>query len=324
MAIGLSLLFASCTLAVEVTIPEVPSYIWYHGCGPTAGGMVIGYWDAHGYEALIPGTNDWSSNNQAVKDMIASPGHIRDYVPTPDRVPTDNDPFHVDDCVADFNRCSRDPNEHGYSLFSKQDDGTSGYAAFRGYDLASGYSLAFFNDTFWGQFVSEIDAGRPVELLTDSNADGLTDHFVTAIGYDDAEDARRYACYNTWTHNVHWYDFARVGLGATYGIYGGAFFDPGPPPGDSNGDGVISGSDLAIWQQNYDPLAVNNNTFSMGDWNCDGRIDGGDLSIWQEAYSPVEGSPASVENVVLAEPGSLSLLVLGVLLPILRGRRRRS
>ena len=27
-------------------IPDVPSYIWHHGCGPTAAGMIIGYWNA--------------------------------------------------------------------------------------------------------------------------------------------------------------------------------------------------------------------------------------------------------------------------------------
>jgi hypothetical protein len=43
--------------------------------------------------------------------------------------------------------------------------------------------------------------------------------------------------------------------------------------GDADGDWLVDSSDLAIWQQNYDPLGLNDNTFAMGDWNCDGFID---------------------------------------------------
>jgi len=51
---------------------------------------------------------------------------------------------------------------------------------------------------------------------------------------------------------------------------------------------LSSGADLAIWQQNYDPLGVNQNTFEMGDWNLDGKIDGTDLAVWQQNYNPLE------------------------------------
>jgi hypothetical protein len=34
--------------AAIVEITGVPNYSYYEGCGPTAGGMIIGYWDAHG------------------------------------------------------------------------------------------------------------------------------------------------------------------------------------------------------------------------------------------------------------------------------------
>ena len=46
--------FGTSVPADVVTISDVPSYKWYHGCGPTAAGMIIGYWDAHGYDNLIP------------------------------------------------------------------------------------------------------------------------------------------------------------------------------------------------------------------------------------------------------------------------------
>ena len=38
-----------------VLIPNVPSYLWHRGCGPTCLGMVVGYYDNLGYQDLIPG-----------------------------------------------------------------------------------------------------------------------------------------------------------------------------------------------------------------------------------------------------------------------------
>jgi len=164
-------------------LADVPSYIWYHGCGPTAIGMIIGYWDAHGFGNLIPGSNDWDANRQAIKDAIASPGHIYDYVPTPDRVPTPEDPYHADDCIADFCGCSRNPLEHGWSCFSKQDDGFRDYAEYCGY--AGSIAQNVYYSSLWDSFVAAIDAGEPVEFLVDTDGSGGTDHFIAAIGYDD-------------------------------------------------------------------------------------------------------------------------------------------
>ncbi len=33
----------------------MPAYLWYRGCTPTAGGMIIGYWDGNGYPDLVEG-----------------------------------------------------------------------------------------------------------------------------------------------------------------------------------------------------------------------------------------------------------------------------
>jgi len=37
-------------------IGGVPSYIWHHGCGPTAAGMVLGFWDGFAFPNLISGS----------------------------------------------------------------------------------------------------------------------------------------------------------------------------------------------------------------------------------------------------------------------------
>ena len=62
---------------------------------------------------------------------------------------------------------------------------------------------------------------------------------------------------------------------------------------DINHDGIVNNTDLVIWQQNYDPLPVNNNTHEMGDVNNDGRIDSADLAIWQREYGNICGSSTS-------------------------------
>jgi hypothetical protein len=57
---------------------------------------------------------------------------------------------------------------------------------------------------------------------------------------------------------------------------------------DANGDRKVDGGELAIWQQNYDPLGLNpGNGPARGDWNGDGKIDGGDLALWQQNYNPI-------------------------------------
>lgn len=62
-------LFASGTvIASENVLSGVPGYPWYHGSGPTSGMMLSGYWDANGFPQLIPGSNDWSSNQSDSKD----------------------------------------------------------------------------------------------------------------------------------------------------------------------------------------------------------------------------------------------------------------
>ena len=209
-------------------ISGVPSYEWYHGCGPTAAGMIIGYWDAHGFPKLIPGSNDWNANRQVVEDMIASPGHIRDYVPSPDRVPTPDDPYHDDDCVADFGGCSRNPLLYGWSSFADQKWGLRRYAEYRGYD--GSYAFDRYFSFVWDTFLDEIDAGRPVEFLVDTDGSGGTDHFVTVVGYDQTPGDLKYACYTTWDHTRRWFPYQEMASGRLWGVYAATFFHPVPEP----------------------------------------------------------------------------------------------
>ena len=220
---------ADTTAANIHMIPEVPAYIWYHGCGPTSTGMIIGYWDAHGFDNLIVGGNDWTANLANVQNMIASPGHIRDYVPTPDRTPTLADPYHADDCLADFVGCSRDPLDHGWSYLDQQSPGMFKYVTYRGYDgWEASYTSGLANA--WQALVQEVNAYRPAQLMVDSNGDGALDHFVTAIGYDDTPGANRYAFLNTWDSQVHWAGWHKEQAGNPWGVYAISMLDPVPEP----------------------------------------------------------------------------------------------
>jgi hypothetical protein len=227
-----AMLCALVTAALaDVTIPGVPFYPWYRGCGPTAGGMIVGYWDSSGFGNLIPGSNDWSTNQAAIETMIASPDHIVDYWGA-DRVPPP--PLHADDCVADFMHASRGPYADGYSPFSMQDNGLAGYAEYCGYLGSTALNTTYdendswADDTYWNAFLAEINAGRPVELYTDSDADGNPDHFVTAYGYD--AQAKQYICHNPSSPGEKRYDFARAAPGQAFGLRGSTSFIPVPEP----------------------------------------------------------------------------------------------
>lgn len=228
----------------QTIISGVPTYLWRHGCGPTAAGMVIGYWDGHGYDGFISG--DASTQTYLVNQAIASGGnqsnpnppgserHYEDYARPQDSPPnmkpddyiTQSRIPHLDNCLADFMDTSKSTREnyYGWSWFSDVDDSLSDYVK----SINPNYNVIAYNliwgELTWENFCREIDENRPVVLLVDTNGDGGTDHFVTAIGHDDSHN---YACYNTWDKNIHWYDFSKISSGNTWGIYGATFFTIG-------------------------------------------------------------------------------------------------
>ena len=70
----------------------------------------------------------------------------------------------------------------------------------------------------WSDFTNEIDNGRPVLVNVDADGDGLAEHMATAVGYDD--NTMEYAIYNTWDHDLHWYNWHEESGFDPYGIYG--------------------------------------------------------------------------------------------------------
>lgn len=217
----------------QILIPGVPAYYWHHGCGPTALGMVIGYYDGQGFPELVPGSA--ATQTAEVDAMIANDGgqpdcdladgdHYQDYsCPLdyvggpilPDRSQTGG--AHTNNCVADFMKTSWS-SLYNYYGWSYDDDVT---AAFRRYvryvsDYEPASFLYWFSYFSWDSYKTEIDAGRPLVLLVDSDGDGTEDHFVTAIGYDDT--AMEFAIYDTWDLNVHWYEWKAPVAGDPWGV----------------------------------------------------------------------------------------------------------
>jgi hypothetical protein len=234
-------------------IPHVPRYLWHHGCGPTAVGMIAGYWDWYGYPDLVDG--DAFQQTPAVDAMIASDSenescsyeaedHFRSYA-----CPLDNFAYimpdkselggaHESNCIADFMHTSwsADMLPYGWSYFEM--DGN----AFRDYVLSI-YPEAnpviqsyYFSDYSWEQFRDEMDNRRPVCLLVDTDGDALTDHFVTAVGYDNSRT--EYACYDTWDRDVHWYKWRGMGPEAEWGVFGITTFALDVVCVDSDNDGL--------------------------------------------------------------------------------------
>jgi hypothetical protein len=211
-----------------IEISGVPNYVWYEGCGPTAEGMIIGYWDSHGCSNLIPGSNDWSTNQQAIKDIIASPEHFTDYVgygAGKDRLDVypAGAPYHADNSLADFAWSSRGMVlADSQSFENKQVSGLVEYAKLKGYSAASGWWEYY--GSLWNDLVSEINAGHPAEFCVAHDTSGNADHFVTVIGYDDTPGAYRYEFYDTWGNPAQWADFAYLAAGKQWSIQSGTFF----------------------------------------------------------------------------------------------------
>ncbi|MBD3218033.1 MAG: hypothetical protein GF310_07120 [candidate division Zixibacteria bacterium] len=225
----------------QVVIEGVPAYIWQHGCGPTAAGMLIGYWDMHGKSQLVAG--DSYSQTAAVNTMMASDNgifscgatsyadHYRSYsCPRDDSGPIQPDKSetggaHASECLGDFMHTSwsSDYNRYGWSYFNKVDDAMIEYTGFIYPEYQPVTQEKSFLDFSWEEFKAEIDSGRPMVLLVDTDGNGNTDHFVTAIGYDDSK--MEYACLNTWDYDIHWFDFVAIQPGASWGIYGLTLLD---------------------------------------------------------------------------------------------------
>jgi len=219
----------------EHVIAGVPAYIWRDGCAPTSLGMIVGYYDAHGFDALIPG--DASLQTTAVSQAIAShqvagggPEHYEDYALPKDSssiIADKSEPpagdEHADDSIADFMHTSRSADGLTYGGSWTNDVGP----AFKAYvaakipgAVATSSDLYMGSSLTWAVLTGEIDAGRPMVFMVDSSGDGTIDHAVAAIGYRLNGGVQEYACWDTWYSTIRWTPFRGVSSSYSFGVWG--------------------------------------------------------------------------------------------------------
>jgi hypothetical protein len=229
--------------AGETVIVDVPAYAWRHGCGPTAVGMIVGYYDGHGFDALIPGSA--ATQTEAVDQAIASQGssgaprHYEDYAlpmdasgtnpsPLPDKSEAPAGDEHASDSVADFMHTSwsSDGNYYGWSWSDKISPSFVGFATLKSRTyVATSTTYLMASTLSWTLVKAEIDSSRPMVFLVDSSGDGSTDHFVTIIGYRETSGYPEYACWDTWsTTSVRWARFRAMSGSYSWGVWGGFTF----------------------------------------------------------------------------------------------------
>jgi hypothetical protein len=227
-----------------VQITGVPPYLWRHGCGPTAVGMVLGYWDGKGFDDLIPGSA--ASETVEVTQAIASggsssspsptgtPQHYEDYCRPEDSRPTlvddeattlDRMP-HSDNCIADFMLTSRSTalNYYGWSWSSDVIPAFNGYVSLRSRRYApTAHQYNFGASLTFDLVKREIDAGRPMVFIVDSSGDGETDHLVAVIGYNDGPP-QTFIYYDTWDLVPHESEFRGMSDTYQWGVWAGWSF----------------------------------------------------------------------------------------------------
>lgn len=225
------------------TMAGVPPYLWRHGCGPTAVGMVLGYYDSNGFPDLFDG--DASTQTANVSQGIASQGsgtrgsgtqlHYEDYV-----LPNDSSSgsviadssatyptgCHTNNSIADFMRTSWSSagNFYGWTWSSDIIPAFTNYVLLRSRRYVPRSTQYYYGSTLtWAVLTNEVANNRPMVFLVDSTGDGSTDHFVPIIGYADGPP-QQYACYDTWGTSVRWSQFRGMSNTYSWGVWGGWSF----------------------------------------------------------------------------------------------------
>ena len=207
-----------------VLITNIPSYVWHRGCGPTALGMVFGYYDLHGFSDLYPDSSTIQTMN--INNLIASDDHYSDYSQPLDYYPnliqdaSQTGTPHQDNSIADFMQTSKSSqgNYWGWSWSSDIGSAFEQYAFFRNPNYITETEYEYYSNNSWNEYKTEIDNNRPVIILVDTDGDNSTDHFVVGIGYDNSTE--EFGCYDTWDNNIHWYSWREKGQGIDWGVFG--------------------------------------------------------------------------------------------------------
>jgi hypothetical protein len=182
-------------------IGGVPEYVWWYGCSPTAGGMMVGFWDAQPGMGNLYKNGDsqvWSgSGSTGTRRMVASDTHITSgsqngytYGDWHNSVSYPNHESNPN-CIADFMKTVDSGSytldiQAGLEAFCEWDD-TSAYDMKDGYQATTKLrEVPYYSGTYNYQgFKTEIDAGRPVLLDVITADPNWIGHSIVAYGYQD-------------------------------------------------------------------------------------------------------------------------------------------
>jgi hypothetical protein len=295
------------------TISGVAPYMWHHGCGPTAVGMALGYYDTHGFPALYGGTG--ATQTEAVNQGIASAGsgtkgsgiqlHYEDYAlpmdssgyssPLADCSATYPTGCHVSNSIADFMHTSwsLDGNFYGWSWSNKILPSFTSYATLKSpYYQPTGSSYYMGSSLTWSVLTNEINNNRPMVFLVDSDGNGSTDHFVTIVGYSDSP-TQQYGCLDTWYTPVRWCEFRSMSSSYPWGVWGGWSFSlsaktcPIDFEGLSKSNVAVFRSSTGVWYSLSTATAgsyTSTQWGASGDLSVQGDYDGdrkSDIAVWR-------------------------------------------
>jgi len=220
---GVITLLATALLLVVVPRPSVadtailsgmPTYYWWGGCSPTAGGMIMGYWNNPNLYPLYDGdATVWSgasynSNGSAptgTAAMVASWEHVREgellgYDTSTGRGHYTNSQRDAN-CIADFmgtdNGSTGTGVLTGLEAFAEWDNPATADVNESVEATCAASWYLFGSDDVWGDFITEIDAGRPALLNLSRSGGG---HSVAAYGYtdNDGTNSDYFAVRDTW------------------------------------------------------------------------------------------------------------------------------
>jgi hypothetical protein len=295
------------------TILTVPVYLWRDGCAPTSAGMVLGYWDGHGFPDLVPG--DASTDTPAAYQMVAShgtagaPGHYEDYSLPKDDVGEDvlddksEEPAgdeHAGDSVADFMHTSWSVYglRYGWSWTDMVGPALADYAELRLSGVTASYTDLYYGESgIWAltfaRLKQEIDAGRPLVLCVDCNGDGRTDHAVAGIGYRETGGYAEYACWDTWSRSIRWQRFRGVSSSYQWGVSSATAFSlaySGSPPPEVDETAPVTSVSGA--RAGWNPEGVRL-TFTATD--AGSGVDFTEAALGDAVLAPLSGLPATLD-----------------------------
>ena len=183
---------------------SVPQYVWWYGCSPTSGGMMVGYWDSRpGYQDLYYGdASVWTGDGSSgTRRMVASTAHIvsgqQNGYTYGDWHNSTSYPNHEanPNCLADFFQTV-----NGGSYSSGITSGLKNYIQWTDpgpNPLKAGYQattanidVPYYGGTFaYADLKSQIDQNRPVLLnvltYAPSPYNQWVGHSIVAYGYRD-------------------------------------------------------------------------------------------------------------------------------------------